>query len=233
MAEKIEETPRPWRVKILVMAPGEGFCISHLSSVQNIINLVIYRGYKLTSSSSSGTCCGCAGGCTTISSNSNITWYIHTAGATIAGVAGTSHGIILASINTNNHRRNDTSVNVSFGDIVDGHLGVETSSSALAIDAIIRVEGSGIIVGSVVGVALNLLECAFREKKLANVGIEATAIVISIRGDGSVDVGSNVDVSRTTGIPTGEGSRHGDDTIGVGGLKTTVEGFLLCKPVCE
>ena len=116
---------------------------------------------------------------------------------------------------------------------MDRHLGVETRRSALAIDIILGVECSGVIVGSIMRVALNVVERAFGEEELANVGIYATTVEVPVGGDGSVDVGSNVNVSCTAGIPTRENGRHGDDTIGAGGLKTTVECFSLYKPVCE
>ena len=63
-------------------------------------------------------------------------------------------------------------------------------------------------------------------------GTRATTVEISVGGDGSVDVGSNMDVGCTTGIPTGKNGRHSDNTIGFCGLKAAVEGFSLNKPVC-
>ena len=58
-------------------------------------------------------------------------------------------GVVLASINTDNHRRDDTGVDVSRGNIVNGHLGVEPRSSSLAIDAILIIESSGVCVGRI------------------------------------------------------------------------------------
>jgi len=57
--------------------------------------------------------------------------------------------------------------------------------------------------------------------------------VEAFRGDRAIDMCSNVDVSGAASIPTGEDGSHSYNTIGLGGLKTTIEGFSLYKPVCK
>lgn len=109
---------------------------------------------------------------------------------------------------------------------MDGHLRVLTSGGSLFVDAVCSVEHAGVCVGGVEGVLLDCLENGLGEEELADVGACAAAVVSGGRL-GSPEVRCDVDVCGPAGVPTRENTGHGNDTIGVGLLKTTEEGLAL------